>query len=80
MASVPVSATIRVGKPIRVRISAPSQVVAPLAAGSRAGTVEVLQDNAVVARRSLVVGTAVASPGLMDGVRAAFEGIGSVFT
>ena len=79
VASVPVSATIRVGKPIRVRISAPSQVVAPLAAGSRAGTVEVLQDNAVVARRSLVVGTAVASPGLMDGVRAAFEGIGSVF-
>jgi D-alanyl-D-alanine carboxypeptidase (penicillin-binding protein 5/6) len=80
VAGMPVSATVRVGKPIRVRISAPSQLVAPLAAGARAGTVEVLQDNAVVARRSLVVSAAVASPGLTDAVRSAFEGIGSVFT
>ena len=80
VAAVPVRATVRVGKPIRMRVTAPSQVVAPLAAGARAGSVEVLQDNAVVARRPLVAGGAVASPGLMDGVRSAFEGIGSVFT
>ena len=80
VASLPVSATVRVGKPIRVRISAPSQLVAPLAAGARTGTVEVLQDNAVVARRPLMVGAAVASPGWMDGIRSGFEGIGSVFT
>lgn len=80
VAGLPVSATVRVGKPIRVRITAPSQLVAPLAAGARAGTVEVLQDNAVVARRPLVVSAAVASPGFTDAVRSAFEGIGSVFT
>ena len=80
VAALPVSATVRVGKPIRVRITAPSQLVAPLAAGARTGTGEVLQDNAVVARRPLVAGVAVASPGLMDGLRSAFEGIGSVFT
>lgn len=78
--STAVAGTVRVGKAIRVRVKAPSQVVAPLAAGAPAGVVEVLQDNAVVARRPLVAAETVPSPGFMDSLRAAFEGIGSVFT
>ena len=72
--------TVRVGKPIRIRVDAPSEVVAPLGEGARVGTVEVLQDNAVVGRRPLVTTSQVGSPGLWDGVRSAFQGIGSVFS
>ena len=78
--ATPLTGTVRVGKPIRVRVSAPSQAVAPLGAGTRLGTVEVLQDNAVVGRRPLVTTTEVVSPGLWDGVKSAFQGIGSVFS
>ena len=75
-----VAGVVRIGKPIRMRVKALAQVAAPTAAGARAGTVEVLQDNAVVARRPLVVASDVAPPGFLEQVRSAFEGIGSVFT
>jgi D-alanyl-D-alanine carboxypeptidase (penicillin-binding protein 5/6) len=75
-----VAGVVRIGKPIRMRVKALAQVAAPTAAGARAGTVEVLQDNAVVARRPLVVASDVAAPGFLEQIRSAFEGIGSVFT
>jgi D-alanyl-D-alanine carboxypeptidase len=75
-----VIATVRLGKPIRLRITAPSAINAPLARGQGVGTVAVLQGDTVVARSALVAPVAVASPGFTDHLIAAFEGIRSVFT
>jgi len=75
-----VMATVRLGKPIRLRITAPSAISAPLARGQGVGTVAVLQGDTVVARSALVAPVAVASPGFTDHLIDAFEGIRSVFT
>ncbi len=75
-----VVATVRVGQPIRLRVTAPSQLTAPLPAGARVGTVAVMQGTAVVARAALVTPVPIGAPGFMDGVRSAFEGIGSIFS
>jgi len=75
-----VAATVRVGKPIRLRITAPSAISAPLARGQGVGSVAVLQGDTVVARSALVAPVAVTSPGFTDHLMAAFEGIGSLFT
>ncbi len=75
-----VLATVRVGQPIRLRVTAPSQLMAPLPAGARVGMVTVMQGTAVVARAALVTPVPIGAPGFMDGVRSGFEGIGSVFS
>jgi len=74
-----VAATIRTGRPVQLRVVAPSMATAPLAKGARVGQVEVRQGDDVVARSALVATRAVASPGFGDSLRSAFDGIGSVF-
>lgn len=76
----PVVATIRVDRPARLRVIAPSLAVAPLAAGAAVGRVEVVQDGDVVGRADLITRVAVPAPGFIDAIRWAFHGLGSVFT
>ena len=76
----PVAATVRVGKPVAMRVVAPSMATAPVARGQRVGRVEVVQDGAVVARSALVAKGSVDSPGFGDSLKSAFSGIGSVFS
>ena len=76
----PVAATIRVGRPVAMRVSAPSMATAPVAKGQRVGTLEVRQGDDVLARSALVARTAVEPPGFGDSLRTALSGIGSVFT
>lgn len=76
----PVAATVRVGKPVSMRVIAPALAQAPVQRGQRLGRVEVLQDGAVVARSALVAKGAAAAPGFADSLADAFSGIGSVFT
>ncbi len=82
VALVPASdltATIRVGTPVRLRVAAPSMAVAPVVRGQRLGRVDVVQGDDVVARAALVAGTAVGAPGFTDALRTALAGLGSVF-
>lgn len=76
----PVAATLRIGKPVAMRVIAPSMAVTPVERGQRLGRVEVLQGGTVVARAALVATGPVGPPGFTDSVRSAFAGIGSVFT
>lgn len=76
----PVAATIRVGQPVTMRVSAPSVAPAPVGKGQRLGTLEVRQGDDVVARSALVARAAVGAPGFGDSLRTALSGIGSVFT
>ncbi|MBM3634556.1 MAG: D-alanyl-D-alanine carboxypeptidase [Actinobacteria bacterium] len=76
----PVAATVRVGKPVSMRVVAPSMATAPMQKGQRVGRVEVLQDGAVVARSALIARGPVGSPGFGDSLKSAFSGIGSVFS
>lgn len=75
-----VPATIRVGRPVQMRVVAPAMATAPVARGQRIGRVEVVQGRDVVARSALVAGADVPAPGFTDSLRTAFAGIGSVFT
>lgn len=75
-----VAATIRVGRPVQLRVVAPSMATAPLAKGARVGHVEVRQGDDVLARSALVATRAVAAPGFGDSLRTALGGIGSVFS
>lgn len=76
----PVAATIRVGRPVTMRVSAPSVAPTPVARGQRLGTLEVRQGDDVVARSALVARAPVGAPGFADSLRTALSGIGSVFT
>lgn len=76
----PVAATVRVGKPVSMRVIAPALAQAPVQGGQRLGRVEVLQDGAVIARSALVAKGSAAAPGFADSLKDAFSGIGSVFT
>jgi serine-type D-Ala-D-Ala carboxypeptidase (penicillin-binding protein 5/6) len=75
-----VAATIRVGRPVQLRVVAPSMAVAPLAKGARVGQVEVRQGDDVVARSALVATRPVAAPAFGDSLKSALGGIGSVFS
>lgn len=75
-----VAATIRMGRPVQLRVIAPSMATAPLAKGARVGQVEVRQGDDVVARSALVATRAVAAPGFGDSLKSALGGIGSVFS
>jgi D-alanyl-D-alanine carboxypeptidase len=76
----PVAATIRMGRPVTMRVSAPSMAQAPITPGQRVGTLEVRQGDDVVARSALVARSAVGAPGFTDSLRTALSGIGSVFS
>lgn len=76
----PVAATIRVGRPVSMRVTAPSMATAPVERGQRLGTLEVLQGDDVVARSALVARSAVEGAGFGDSLRTALSGIGSVFS
>ncbi len=76
----PVAATIRVGRPVTMRVSAPAMAQAPMVPGQRVGTLEVRQGDDVVARSALVARSSVGAPGFTDSLRTALSGIGSVFT
>ena len=77
---VPLAATVRLGEPIRLRVTAPAMATAPVTQGQRIGRVEVMQGDRVVGGAPLAADRAVAAPGFTDSVRTAFAGIGSVFT
>jgi D-alanyl-D-alanine carboxypeptidase len=76
----PLAATVRLGEPIRLRVTAPAMAMAPVTQGQRIGRVEVMQGDRVVARAPLTADRAVGAAGFTDSVRTAFAGIGSVFT
>jgi serine-type D-Ala-D-Ala carboxypeptidase (penicillin-binding protein 5/6) len=78
--ATPVSATVRVGKPVSMRVVAPGMAEAPVRRGQRVGRVEVVQDGAVVARSALLATQSVDAPGFTDSLKDAFSGIGSVFS
>lgn len=75
----PLAASIRVGRPVSLRVTAPSMAMAPVGPGDQLGTVEVLQGDDVVARSPLVASSAVAGPGFGDSLRSALSGIRSLF-
>lgn len=76
----PVAATVRIGAPVSMRVTAPSMSPAPVARGQRLGRIEVVQGGTVVARSALVARAGVPAPGFLDGLGSAFSGIGSLFT
>jgi len=71
----PVAATIRLGQPVSMRVTAPSELVAPLAAGARAGTVAVMQGREVIARVPLTTPSPVEGAGLLDRLRSGLDGV-----
>ena len=71
VAAAPLSAVVRRGEHLRVRVvGAPDQVSGPLPAGRREGTVELLRRGQVVARAALVTAAAVPRPTITQRVRA----------
>ncbi len=78
--AAPVAATIRVGRPVQMRIAAPSMATTPVSKGQRLGRLEVRQGDAVLARSALVATAPVGTPGFGDSISTALAGIGSVFS
>lgn len=70
-----VAATVRLGQPVSMRVTAPSQLVVPLPAGAHAGTVAVMQGEQVIARAPLATPSAVEGAGLLDHLRSGFDGL-----
>jgi D-alanyl-D-alanine carboxypeptidase (penicillin-binding protein 5/6) len=70
-----IAAPFRLGQPLTEVLAAPAAVRAPIAAGQRIGTVAVRQEGRVLGRTELVAQRAVAGPGLLDRLRAAWGGL-----
>ncbi|MDX6644353.1 MAG: hypothetical protein QOK40_80 [Miltoncostaeaceae bacterium] len=68
-------APIRLGEPLTEQLAAPTAVRAPIAAGQAVGSVAVRQGGTVLARTPLVADRGVAGPGLLDRLRAAWDGL-----
>jgi D-alanyl-D-alanine carboxypeptidase (penicillin-binding protein 5/6) len=66
--------TARRGRPVRTRVTAPSQVAGPLAAGDRVGTVDVLVRGRVVRSVALVAAEDVAGAGFVRKATASIGG------
>jgi D-alanyl-D-alanine carboxypeptidase (penicillin-binding protein 5/6) len=67
------SAAIRVGEEITETVVAPPEVIGPVARGQVLGNVTVRAGRRVLGRRPLVAATGVASPGIADRLRAAWD-------
>ncbi len=70
VAKSPVAAPLRVGIPLRRRITLPPSVKAPVARGQEIGTVELLQGQRVVGKRVMVAARAVDSPSRWERTKA----------
>jgi D-alanyl-D-alanine carboxypeptidase (penicillin-binding protein 5/6) len=68
VAEQPLARPVRVDKPLVERVVAPAAVELPVERGQRVGEVRVYSGKRLVARRALVVGRAVARPGLASRV------------
>jgi D-alanyl-D-alanine carboxypeptidase (penicillin-binding protein 5/6) len=66
----PLTASLRLGRPLSETLTAPSQLVAPLRAGQVVGSVVVREGRRVVGRRDVVVARDVAAPSLLERLRA----------
>lgn len=71
----PLSAPIRLGRPLTETIVAPTELQAPVSAGEVIGTITMRQGDHVLGRRDLVAVRGASEPGFLDRLRAGVEAL-----